>query len=216
MVNAKGERYIDESLYMANIGAEMCERQGGVGYIIMDRTGNRATWRELLFGKMLGFQRNPALLTMLFRRKKSRTLAGLARKLGIDATTLQRTIDSYNSAARGDSADPFGKSRKEMMPILAGPYFAVDVSISNNLLPMTTMTVGGLRVEEDSGRVIRDNGSPIEGLYAAGRTAIGICSNIYVSGLSMSDCVFSGRRAARHAAEALARAGGRFKAAIGH
>jgi 3-oxo-5alpha-steroid 4-dehydrogenase len=40
------------------------------------------------------------------------------------------------------------------------------------------------------------------GLYAAGRTAVGICSNSYVSGLSLADCVFSGRRAGRSAASA--------------
>ena len=43
---------------------------------------------------------------------------------------------------------------------------------------------------------IRDsiNGEDINGLYAAGRSAVGVCSNIYVSGLSIADCVFSGRR----------------------
>ena len=45
----------------------------------------------------------------------------------------------------------------------------------------------------------------MEGLYAAGRTAAG-CSRSYVSGLSLADCVFSGRRAARHAALPRARA----------
>jgi 3-oxo-5alpha-steroid 4-dehydrogenase len=202
LVNGKGQRYIDESLYMANIGAEMCERQGGVGYIIFDAAGNRATWRQLLFGKLLGFQRNPALLTMLLRRKKARTVDDLAFKLGIDPGSLQATIDSYNAAARGEAIDPFGKSRKDMVPVARPPFYAIDASISNNLLPMPIMTVGGLRVAEDSGQVIREDGSRIEGLYAAGRTAIGICSNIYVSGLSMSDCVFSGRRAASHVAAA--------------
>ena len=33
------------------------------------------------------------------------------------------------------------------------------------------------------------------GLYAAGRTALGIPSHLYISGLSLADCVFSGRRA---------------------
>jgi 3-oxo-5alpha-steroid 4-dehydrogenase len=62
------------------------------------------------------------------------------------------------------------------------------------------LTLGGLQVDEETGQVVRDDGSPIEGLYAAGRAAIGVCSNIYVSGLSASDCIFSGRRAALHAA----------------
>jgi 3-oxo-5alpha-steroid 4-dehydrogenase len=48
--------------------------------------------------------------------------------------------------------------------------------------------------------VLREGGSPVDGLYAAGRTAVGLCSNSYVSGLSLADCVFSGRRAGKYAA----------------
>ena len=36
----------------------------------------------------------------------------------------------------------------------------------------------------------------------AGRTAIGLASRRYISGLSLADCVFSGRRAGRAAAQA--------------
>jgi 3-oxo-5alpha-steroid 4-dehydrogenase len=57
------------------------------------------------------------------------------------------------------------------------------------------LTLGGLVVDEETGAV-----SGVEGLYAAGRTAVGLCSNSYVSGLSLADCVFSGRRAGSHAA----------------
>ena len=39
-------------------------------------------------------------------------------------------------------------------------------------------------------------GGVVKGLYAAGRTAVGICSHYYVSGLSLGDCVWSGCRAA--------------------
>ena len=47
------------------------------------------------------------------------------------------------------------------------------------------------------GGIRREDGSPVPGLYAAGRTAVGICTNGYISGLSIADCVYSGRRAAR-------------------
>ena len=60
----------------------------------------------------------------------------------------------------------------------------------------------GLEVDEDTGAVKSTTGETISGLYAAGRTAVGICANSYVSGLSLADCVFSGRRAGRHAATA--------------
>ena len=56
------------------------------------------------------------------------------------------------------------------------------------------LTLGGLVIDEESGSVIGTNGEIIQGLYAAGRSAVGICSNIYVSGLSVADCIFSGRR----------------------
>ena len=65
---------------------------------------------------------------------------------------------------------------------------------------LAVLSLGGLKVNEDSGAVIDGAGRDIPGLYAAGRTAIGIASSRYVSGLSLADCVFSGRRAGKAAA----------------
>jgi 3-oxo-5alpha-steroid 4-dehydrogenase len=64
------------------------------------------------------------------------------------------------------------------------------------------LTLGGLVVDEGTGQVRRPDETPVPGLFAAGRTAVGICSNSYVSGLSLADCVFSGRRAGASAASA--------------
>jgi 3-oxo-5alpha-steroid 4-dehydrogenase len=57
-------------------------------------------------------------------------------------------------------------------------------------------------VDELTGLVCREDGSTVRGLYAAGRSAVGICSNVYVSGLAYADCIFSGRRVGRSVAEA--------------
>ena len=62
------------------------------------------------------------------------------------------------------------------------------------MAPLPCLTLGGLRVNEETGGVLNQSNVEIPGLYAAGRTAVGICSNIYVSGLSVADCIFSGRR----------------------
>jgi 3-oxo-5alpha-steroid 4-dehydrogenase len=64
------------------------------------------------------------------------------------------------------------------------------------------LTLGGVRVAEDTGAVLDADGEPIPGLYSAGRTAIGVASSSYVSGLSIADCVFAGRRAGANAAAA--------------
>jgi 3-oxo-5alpha-steroid 4-dehydrogenase len=55
-------------------------------------------------------------------------------------------------------------------------------------------------VDECTGQVRNADGCGIAGLYAAGRTAVGVSSGLYVSGLSIADGVFSGRRAGLHAA----------------
>ena len=65
---------------------------------------------------------------------------------------------------------------------------------------MASITLGGLQVHEETGQVKNRDGHNIDGLYAAGRSAVGIASSRYMSGLSLADCVFSGRRAAQHAA----------------
>jgi len=74
-------------------------------------------------------------------------------------------------------------------------------SLDSALFPGPCLTLGGLRVEGRSGRALRADGSQIPGLYAAGRSAVGVASRSYVSGLSLADCVFSGRNACRDAAE---------------
>ncbi|MCY1303414.1 flavocytochrome c [compost metagenome] len=141
------------------------------------------------------------MLALIFQTRKARTLEGLAAKLGMEPGVLRDTVARYNRAADGRERDEFGKSRSECHALREVPFYAVDVSASSKLFPCSAMTVGGLRVDEDSGQVLREGGDPIQGLYAAGRTAIGLPSNLYVSGLSAADCVFSGRRAAMHASE---------------
>jgi 3-oxo-5alpha-steroid 4-dehydrogenase len=202
IVNGHGERFIDETFYGAAIGLKMCAEQGGRAWLVLDASLRKQVWRELLRAKMLGFQRYPAMLSMLMGSKKATTLAGLASACGMDAALLQRTAQVYSQSARGVQPDVFGKAVADMVPVEKGPFLAIDISIDAALAPLPTLTLGGLRVDEDTGAVLRADGSPVVGLYAAGRTAIGICSNIYVSGLSSADCAFSGRRAGQAVARA--------------
>ena len=62
-------------------------------------------------------------------------------------------------------------------------------------------TLGGLDTDVD-GRVIHGDGSPIPGLFAAGRTTAGLAVGGYASGISLGDGTFFGRRAGRAAASA--------------
>jgi 3-oxo-5alpha-steroid 4-dehydrogenase len=146
------------------------------------------------------FQLMAAASNMFFNAKKGKTIDALAATCNMSTERLRTTINAYNEAAAGRSADPFGKPKQYIHTLEEGPYYAMDVSADSKLFPCPMITFGGLVVDEKTGLVKRADGSTIPGLYAAGRTAVGIASNSYVSGLSIADCVFSGRRAGRHAA----------------
>jgi len=68
------------------------------------------------------------------------------------------------------------------------------------LPPTPSLTLGGLRVDLEQRVLHREHFTPIHGLYAAGRSAAGIATGGYVSGMSLADAIFSGRHAGRHAA----------------
>jgi 3-oxo-5alpha-steroid 4-dehydrogenase len=95
-----------------------------------------------------------------------------------------------------------GKPSDLLVALDRPPYSLIDFSIRPRMLdPAPVLTLGGLVVAPETGAVLRADGTPVPGLYAAGRSAVGLCSRSYVSGLSIADCVFSGRRAGRHAAQ---------------
>lgn len=202
VVNTRGERFCNEQVYGARLGYEMMEKQGGKAWLILDASLRRQAAWQCLFGGLWAFQALPALALMFKVAVKGRSVADLARRIGADAATLQRQFDSANAAARGECDDPMGKSRDMCHEFKGGALFAIDISIGQKMFPLAVLSLGGLRVNERSGAVIDGQGRDIAGLYAAGRTAIGIASSRYVSGLSLADCVFSGRRAGQAAAHA--------------
>lgn len=199
VVNRQGERFCNEQVYGATLGHELVEHQGGRAWLVLDRALRNRALRQCLSGKLWAFQSLPAIAMMLLKAVKAPSPQALAQRIGADPLKLQAAIDANNAAASGGSDDAFGKSA-EMRHALSGPLYALDISIGNPLFPLAVLTLGGLRVDEGSGQVLDEQGQAIAGLYAAGRTALGLPSSRYVSGLSLADCVFSGRRAGRAAA----------------
>jgi 3-oxo-5alpha-steroid 4-dehydrogenase len=197
VVNRKGQRYVNEMLYGASIGMPMVEDHEGVCWIILDDEGYRKAKLQSKSKAILDFQRYPALAAMLLGSKKSASIKSLAQKCGIAPDGLEAEVACYNRLAETGARDPFGKASDDIAPIVKAPFHAINMSIDAKLGFLPVLTLGGLTVQEDSGAVLNEKGEPIRGLYAAGRNAVGICSNIYVSGLSVADCIFSGRRAAR-------------------
>lgn len=182
-------------MYGATLGHAICEHENGKAWLILDKPLRRQAIRQCLFSGYWWFQSVPALAMMLLSAKKAHTLDELAAKTGMQPDQLQRSLQEYNHAIRNQQPDPQGKSADSCQLLDKAPYYALDISVRSALLPLGALTLGGLKIDEDSGQVLSEDQTPIPGLYAAGRTALGIPSNLYISGLSLADCVFSGRRA---------------------
>ena len=78
---------------------------------------------------------------------------------------------------------------------MRSPFGAIEMPIQS----ISVFTAGGLDTTTD-GHVLDLDGAPIPRLYAAGRTTSGLAVSGYVSGLSLGDGTFFGRRAGRAAA----------------
>ena len=117
----------------------------------------------------------------------------LATNLGIDATALADTFSRYQaSIAKGK--DEFNKTK--LPANWDGPYYAIRITAD------LRHTQGGLVTDTDA-HVLRENGSVIQGLYAAGGVTEGFTSTggaAYMSGDGLLQAFVFGRIAGKNAA----------------
>lgn len=203
VVNTRGQRFCNEQVYGARLGVEMVDHNEGKAWLVLDATLRRKAMREAMSGGLWFFQSVPAFFLMLFA-PRARTPEALAAKIGLPPAALAETIRQYTADAVGGREDALGKDPAFREPLRDAPYYAMNISADSKTFPCPTISLGGLKLRESDGAVVRADGSAIPGLYAAGRTAIGMASNGYVSGLSLADCLWSGRRAGASAAQASA------------
>jgi 3-oxo-5alpha-steroid 4-dehydrogenase len=201
LVDKKAQRICSEDLYGGKQG-DYIAASGGNAYLIFDNK----TYKEAVskIGEQCAaFQKLTMIPMLRITRKKAKSFRKLAAKIKVPADALEQTMSRYNAIASRHEPDPLGKTEKRFVPQDTPPFYAVDCSLSSmSGIPTASLTLGGLAVNEKTSQVLRDDGSSIDRLYAVGRNAVGVCSNGYfASGVSISDCIFSGRRAGKHAAE---------------
>ncbi|MDC7302352.1 FAD-dependent oxidoreductase [Agathobacter ruminis] len=127
---------------------------------------------------------------------KADTIEELAGMLGIDAETLEETVDEYNDFCDGRDEE-FFKNYRYLKKLRKGPFYAAAIH------PGGYGTVGGIRINENCECCDKDF-MPIPGLYAAGADACNIYDDSYMfllPGNSMGFAVNTGRIAGMQAAE---------------
>lgn len=186
LVNRLGERFTDEK---ASPAADLPSQPGKEGYIVLDERLARqfdrwpyfvSTAPGIAYAYMKDYER---IRHDVHVRAPSAEALGL--RLGMPAGALARSIEAHNRELL--------RSEGSVRPLTEGPFHALGP-----LYSWVVVTQGGLAVDEHH-RVIREDGSVIPGLYAAGTAGLG---GLYVAGHGhyLGWAFTSGRRAGKHAA----------------
>lgn len=159
LINKKGERFAEETKGMV---FDMAYQPDGMAYILFDASVAKkytqwphyvSTAPGIAFAYLQDYENTRP---DLFRRGE--TLAALAGKLGMDAPTLQKAVQTYNASAEARGTRP---------AIGEGPYIALG-PVRNYI----NYTDGGLAINTYL-QVLGKNDVPISRLYAAGATGQG-------------------------------------------
>ncbi|MGI6216588.1 MAG: FAD-binding protein [Coriobacteriales bacterium] len=98
---------------------------------------------------------------------KADTIEALAEQIGIDPLVLRSTVDLYNQSCDNCRDSEFGKNPDYLDRVGEGPYYAILGCA------FFYTTAGALDVNTDI-QVLREDGTPIEGLYAVGTDSMGV------------------------------------------
>ena len=181
LVNAEGERFIDELETRDVVSAAELEQPGGTSFLVFDQ----------------GVRESLSAIEKYVRAElvtEAETLAGLADALSIPADLLEGTVANYNSAVAAGTDEAFG--RTSMARTLDNaPYYAVEVG------PAVHHTMGGIKIDTEA-RVLDENGAPVAAFFAAGEATGGVHGANRLGGNALADIVTFGRIAGRNAAAA--------------
>ncbi|MFD6396666.1 FAD-dependent oxidoreductase [Nocardia sp. NPDC060249] len=187
IVDDIGRRFINEDVYPGLVGQAALFKHGLKVWVILDEQA----YEEVPENERWGVQ--PHFV--------AETLDDLEQQIGMPSGALETTVAEYNRHA-ADGQDPYFHKAAHWLRPLRSPFAAIDVQ--RGIAPpeygeagrggAEVFTIGGLHTTVD-GHVLDLDGAPIPGLFAAGRATSGLHSWGYISGTSLGDGTFFGRRA---------------------
>jgi tricarballylate dehydrogenase len=199
MVNARGERFVDEGADFRNY------TYAKYGRVILEQPQQFA-W-QVFDGKVLHLLRDEYRIKQVTKATAG-TLEELADKLeGVDPSAFLSTVRDYNAAVRADVPfDPAVKDGRSTSGLAIPksnwantidrpPFEAYAVTCG------ITFTFGGLRIDGDA-NVLDEEMKPIPGLYAAGEIVGGLFYFNYPGGTGLMSGAVFGRIAGRSAGAA--------------
>ena len=181
LVNREAKRFVNEMETRDVVSAAILKQTAGDAYLIFDQEVRKSLAAIETYA-------NQHLL------KEGATLAELANATGLPPSAFESTMDRYSAQQKAGVDEDFGRSATEMTAALqTPPFYAVRVK------PAIHHTMGGLRVNTGT-QVLKADGTPIPGLYAAGEVTGGLHGANRLGGNGVADIVVNGKLAGEAAA----------------
>ncbi|GEN47536.1 flavocytochrome c [Ligilactobacillus pobuzihii] len=184
LVNAKGERFVNELDTRKNVTNAINELPEKSAYLIYD-SGIRENVPAIDFYDHIGLVEH------------GDSLADLAANIDVDPETLQATVASWNEVVTSGQDSVFGRDSGMDRTIDHGGYEAIHIA------PAVHYTMGGLKIDAKT-HVLTESGQPIAGLFAGGEVAGGLHGNNRIGGNSIAETVVFGRQTGQQAYKYLA------------
>ena len=179
LVNANGERFIDEVGTRDVVSAAEIAQPGSYSWLIVDQAMADAS--SVIQGYIKkGYTKTGA------------TYEELAKELDVDPTTFANTMETWNSYVEAKNDPDFGRT-SFANPLNNGPYYAIKVTAGVH------HTMGGVTINSAT-EVLKEDGTVIPGLFAAGEVTGGVHGANRLGGTAVADFVVFGRIAGESAA----------------
>ncbi len=179
LVNANGERFVDEVGTRDVVSAAEIAQPGSYSWLIVDQAMADAS--SVIQGYIKkGYTKTGA------------TYEELAKELDVDPATFANTMETWNGYVEAKNDPDFGRT-SFANPLNNGPYYAIKVTAGVH------HTMGGVTINSAT-EVLKEDGTVIPGLFAAGEVTGGVHGANRLGGTAVADFVVFGRIAGESAA----------------
>ena len=179
LVNANGERFIDEVGTRDVVSAAEIAQPDSFSWLVVDQKMVDAST------VIQGYIKKGFMLS-------GDTYEALAEALGIPADAFAATMETWNGYVADKNDPDFGRT-SFAEPLDTAPYYAVKVTAGIH------HTMGGLKIDTET-HVLNADGEAIPGLFAAGEVTGGVHGGNRLGGNAVADFVVFGRIAGEQAA----------------
>ena len=193
LVNKEGKRFVNELETRDVVSAAILEQPDQVCYLVFDQAVRESLAAIESYIKA-------GIVT------EADTPEALGEAIGVDGGVLAETLKTYGSYQAAGKDEEFARESMEL-PHDKPKYYAALCA------PAIHHTMGGVKINTEA-QVLKEDGSPIPGLFAAGEVTGGVHGANRLGGNAVTDIVVFGRIAGSAAESYVAGNGGHTEAEI--